>query len=96
MLAREVFEEIDYNSLTKQELKDALPVLLFLSMKRDNSVKGRACADGRKQRLWMQKEETASPTIAVEALFYTFVMDAMEERDVATCDLPGHFLQTEM
>ena len=59
MLAREVFEEIDYNSLTKQERKDALPVLLFLSLKRDNSVKGRACADGRKQQLWMQKEDTA-------------------------------------
>ena len=44
----------------------------------------------------MQKEDTTSPTIAVEARFYTFVMDALEEHDVATCDLPGLFLQTEM
>ena len=95
-LFREIFEEIDYNSFTKKELKDALPVLLFLSLKRDNSVKGRACLDDRKQRLWMQKEDTASPTIAVEALFYTFVMDALEESDGATCKLPGNFLQTEM
>ena len=66
-------------------------------MKRDGeTVKGRACADGRKQRLWTNKEDVSSPTIAFEALLYTLMIDAMEERDVATIDLPGHFLQTDM
>ena len=83
--------------MTEQEKKEALPILLFLTMKRDGeTVKGRACADGRKQRLWTKKEDVSSPTIAFEALLYTLMIDAMEGRDVATIDLPGHFLQTDM
>ena len=96
MLRREVFEEIEYGSLTPEDKKNALPILLFLTEKRDGTIKGRACADGRKQKIWTQKADSASPTISIEALFYTLVRDAVEERDVATCDLPGHFLQTKM
>jgi len=96
MLTRDVFKEVNYSTLTIEDKKRALPILLFLTRKRDGSVKGRACADGRKQRVWTAKEDSSSPTIAPEALFYSFVVDALEERDVATCDLPGHFLQTDM
>ena len=97
LVIRDVFEETNYNLLTEQEKKEALPILLFLTMKRDGeTVKGRACADGRKQRLWTKKEDVSSPTIAFEALLYTLMIDAMEGRDVATIDLPGHFLQTDM
>jgi hypothetical protein len=96
MLSREVFEEIQYSTLSNEDKKLALPILLFLTRKRDGSVKGRACADGRKQRIWMDKEDTRSPTVATEALFYLLMIDAYEERDVATLDLPGHFLQTPM
>eukprot|EP00536_Pseudo-nitzschia_multiseries_P009445 jgi/Psemu1/23192/gm1.23192_g len=70
MMAREVFGKIDYKELNHMEKEQALPILLFLTMKRDKkSIKGQACADGRKQ----------SPTIAPEALFYTLIVDAMEE-----------------
>ena len=98
MLAREVFGEANQNKLTYEQKKKALPVLLFLTLKRDGTmIKGRACAVGRPQRVWADKQDTASPTnIAVEALFYTRIMDALEERDVATCDVPGTFLQTSM
>ena len=97
LVVREVFEEIDYYSLTEQQKKEALPILMFLTMKRDGeTVKTRACADGRMQRLWTVKADVSSPTIAFKALLYTLMVDAMERRDVATIDLPGHFLQTEM
>jgi hypothetical protein len=96
MLSREVFEEIEYDTLSNEDKRYALPILLFLTRKRDGSVKGRACADGRKQRIWMNKEDTRSPTVATEALFYLLMIDAYEERKVATLDLPGHFLQTPM
>lgn len=96
MLKRTVFEEIEYDSLTAEDIRNALPILLFLTEKRNGDVKGRACADGRKQRIWIPKTEAASPTPATEALFYVILINATEERDVATCDLPGHFLQTSM
>jgi len=67
---------------------------MFLKQKRDGSIKGRGCADGRKQRIWQTKADISSPTVSTEALFLTSVIDALEERDVATADIPNFFLQT--
>ena len=44
----------------------------------------------------MTKQETSSPTVATEALMLTCVVDAIEGRDVATCDIPGAFMQSDM
>jgi hypothetical protein len=44
----------------------------------------------------MSKQETSSPTVATEALILTCVIDAIEGRDVATCDMPGSFMQSDM
>ena len=44
----------------------------------------------------MDKDQTSSPTISNESLFLTITIDAKEVRDVATCDIPGAFLQTDM
>ncbi len=44
----------------------------------------------------MSKKETSSPTVATEALILTYVIDAIEGRDVATCDIPGAFMQSDM
>ena len=74
----------------------ALESLTFIEEKRDGGLKGRQCADGRKQQMLHTKEETASPTVAMESTFLTAVMDAEEEQDVATADLPNAFAQTEM
>ena len=82
--------------MSSKDKKLTLPILLFLTRQRDGTVKRRACADGRKQRIWMDKEDTKSPTVATEALFYLLMIDAFKDRDVATLDLPGHFLQTPM
>jgi len=69
---------------------------MFLKEKHTGQIKGRGCADGRKQRLYMQKEETSSPTVAVESLLISATMDALERRDVATVDIPGAFMQADM
>ena len=47
------------------------------------------------QRIWTEEQDSISPTIVVEALFYTFIMDVIKGRDVVTCDLSGYFLQTD-
>ena len=86
----------DAARLTKKQKKDALAYLMFLKKKRCGKIKGRGCADGRKQRIYTAKEEASSPTVSVEALMLTCAIDAKEERDVATVDIPGAFMQADM
>ena len=69
---------------------------MFLKRKRCGKVKGRGCADGRKQRSYTAKEDATSPTVTTAAVFLTAVIDALEERDVATADIPGAFMQADM
>jgi hypothetical protein len=54
---------------------------------------GLGCADGRKQRVYKTKEETSTPTVAVEALMLSSIIDAKERRYVVTADIPGAFMQ---
>ena len=96
LLHRKVMEGRKANTLTKQQKKAALKCLMFLKEKRCGKIKGRGCADGRKQRPRKTKEETSAPTIMTEALFLTCIIDAMEDRCVVTCGIPGAFVQVDM
>ena len=69
---------------------------MFLKEKRDGSIKGRGCADRRPQRKYITKEDSTSPTIAIEALVLSSIINAHERRDVVTCDIPGAFMQSKM
>eukprot|EP00978_Attheya_sp_CCMP212_P009274 scaffold21935_cov53-Attheya_sp.AAC.2 len=42
------------------------------------------------------KEEASSPTVAIESVMLTSVIDAKENRDVAIVDIPGSFMQADM
>jgi hypothetical protein len=84
------------SSLSTQDKRDALEYLMFLKKKICGKIKGRGCADGRKQRIYTAKEEASSPTVLIEALMVSCVIDAKEGRDVATADIPGAFMQAEM
>jgi hypothetical protein len=81
------------HELTKEQKREALKYLMFLKEKRCGRIKGRGCADGRKQRLYKTKEETSSPTVSIEAVLFSCMIDAMEDCDVATLDIPGAFMQ---
>lgn len=76
--------------------KDALEYLMFLKEKRCGKIKGRGCANGTKQWKYTSKHEKSAPTVATEALLLSCVIDAKEGRDVATCDIPGAFMQADM
>jgi hypothetical protein len=86
-------EPMDPKSLSPADRKGALRYLMFLKEKRCGKIKGRGCADGRPQRDHMSKEDQ---TVATEALILSWLIDAIEKRDVATCDIPGAFIQPEM
>ena len=82
--------------MTVEEKRAALGYLMFLKEKRTGIIKGRGCADGRKQRLYTNKEHSSSPTVSIEAVFITSGIDVLEERDVAIVDVPGAFMQAAM
>jgi hypothetical protein len=84
------------STLSIQDKRKALGYLMFLKRKRCGKIKARGCADGRKQRLYITKEDAASPTVSNESVFITAVIDAMEDREVAVADLPGAFMQADM
>ena len=91
----ECFREVKYESLT-QEMKDrALPLLLFMVMKRNGDLKTRGVANGKHQRMCTDKNEVSSPTPSFDSLKYLCTVFAKEGRATATVDLPGFFLQTK-
>ena len=93
---RKVMQPINRKDLTPAQKREALGYLMFLKKKRSGTVKGHGCADGRKQRAYITKEESTSPTISTEAVFLTVVVDAWENRKVAVLDVLGAFMQVDM
>ena len=86
-------EPRDATKLSPTQKTNALGYLMFLKQKRSGQIKGRGCADGRKQRLHTPKDDASSPTVATESVLLSCVIDAKEQRDVATVDIPGAFMQ---
>ena len=68
---------------------------MFLKLKSCEVIsKGRGCEDRRKQRNWLSKEDTLSPTVSTEGLILSCMIYAMEVWEVVTDGTPGDFLQT--
>jgi len=93
---RGVIEHVKKEQVTYKIRRMALSYLMFLKRKRGGKIKGRGCADGRKQREFISREEASSPTLSTHALMATCLIDAIECRDIATADIPGAFLQADM
>jgi hypothetical protein len=83
------------SEINKNIRYEALNYLRFLKRKRCGKIKARGCADGRPQREYILKDESSSPMVSIYALLTSCQMDAIEGRKVATCDIPGAFLQAD-
>ena len=94
MPGRPVIEAVKYSDLTEEDKKKhTLEAVTVVKQKRCGKIKGRTCADGSKQRRYLKEFETvASPTLSLDGLFGSTLIDVYENRDVATCDVPGAFL----
>ena len=93
---RNVITPIKAQDLTREEKRKSLMYHMYLKQKRCGRIKARGCADGRKQRVYKNKEETSSPTVSTEALFLTSVINAQERQKVITIDIPGAFMHSDM
>ena len=93
---REVIIPVETSELSREEKKAALAYLMFLTKKRCGRIRGRGCADGRKQRTTTKKEDASSPTVSIESVMISCTIDAEERRDVGCIDLPCAFMQSKM
>ena len=66
----------DATTLTPKEKRRAVSLLMFLKEKRDKSIKGRACANGRKQKDDPDGQDGSSPTMANKSIMLTAVIEA--------------------
>ena len=94
--ALDVLEPLDAFTMTDEQKREALRALSVIKEKRDGTIKGRTCADGSTQQGKFSKLETGSPTLANDALFLSLMIDAHENRDVATADIAGAYLHAFM
>jgi hypothetical protein len=90
------YTPVHAHELTREQRKEALSSLMFLTEKRCGRVKTRACANGSKQRQWIRKEDAASPTVMTDSVIITTAIEAHECRKVITLDIPGAFLHTDL
>ena len=89
------FGEISYEGLVQQMKDKALPLLVFMVMKRNGDLKLSGCANGSYQRVYSDKHENSSPAPDFHAFKCICAVVGKEGKDAATVDLPGLFLQTE-
>ena len=81
---------IDPAILSAEDTSKAINGVNLIKQKIDGTIKGKTCADGSEQKRYLVKyESVVSPTVSLESLFITLVIDAYEERDIATFDIPG-------
>ena len=90
------FKPIFKHTLTKDQISKAIRTITVIKEKRCGNIKGRTCVDGRLQRAYISKEEAASPTVSLERLVITLLTYAKENRDVATADVVGAYLNAYM
>ena len=93
---RDTFEPVNPSTLSKKEMEWVIKSHLFLKLKRDATIKGRMVAGGDKQCGYIPKEEAMSPTMSLKSVLLTAIIDVQEGRDIAICDVPNAFIQTQL
>ena len=75
--------------MTRNERIKAQIAMMLLTEKRCGKIKVRMVFDGRKTREWITKEDSASPTATLEGILLMLTIDAHENRDVMSADVPN-------
>jgi hypothetical protein len=91
---RNSFKPVLWKDLSTEQKKTILESHILMKMKQTGEIKGRTVAGGNKQRGYIEKEDATSPTVATESVILTSIIDAEENRDSATIDVPNAFIQT--
>ena len=95
------FDPVDAKTLTSDQRRNALALLMFLKQKRatqdeeEGKVKARGCIVGTPQREYIKKEDAALPTVTLESLFILVSINPFKKRKTGTFDCPGAFLHVK-
>ena len=91
------YEPIDASKITRDEKRDALKSLLFITEKRNGRIKIRKCAMGNKQRTYdgYDKSAGSSLTVTTKELILTAAIDAFEGRKLAIVDIGTAFIHAD-
>ena len=54
------------------------------------------CVNGNTQHTYVPKDATASPTTSMESNLITSTIEAKQNTDVITADIPNAFVQTDI
>jgi hypothetical protein len=92
----DVIEPKMTNELTVKERKSALDYRMFIKEKHDMTIKGRGCAESRKQQTYTSKDEASSQTVSTKSVMLLCVLNVMEHCGVARVDIPNAFMQAGM
>ena len=90
---RNTFKPKRWHELTQCQKDTILELHMSLKEKRDGMIKGGTIAGGNKQHDYISKEDASSPTVTVESVLLSSIIDAEEDRDVITIDIPNAFIQ---
>jgi hypothetical protein len=90
---RNTFIPKQYSQLTDNEKTKVLESQMFIVKKRTRETKARLVGGGNKQRDYLTKEDSSSPTVATKLVLLTLIVDADEKQDVAIVDIPNAFIQ---
>ena len=91
-----IFDPQDANDLSSTAKYEALNLLTMVKEQRDGNIKGRSCADGWKQHLYIVKEDVSSPAVQLESLKLSLLIYAYEGKDMKIVDVVGAYLLVDI
>ena len=89
---KDTFIPLHEKDLTKEHSNTILESHISLKYKRDGTIKGSTVAGSNKKKYFIYKEYVISPTFTTESALLTCMIDAEENRDVATVNTPNAFI----
>ena len=84
---------ISKTDMNANKQRRAQVALAHLSEKSSGKIKGQLVYNGKLTRECLGKEDSASPTASMEAIFLMCIIDTYEYHDVMSADAPNAFVQ---
>ena len=88
---RTCFRALAIAELTQKERQRAMEGIMLVTQKRSGKSKGRLAYNGKPTREWVSKEDKSSPTCFTESILLTCGIDAWEQQDIMSIDIPNTF-----
>ena len=97
MEGRPVVTPIGPGMLSYKDTSKALEEVNIIKENRNGIVKGRKCEYGIKQKMYLKEGESiSSPTVSLEDLFFTLIVDTHKGRNMATFNVPEVYIHSDM